>query len=143
MGLNYPPILGQILICDFRQNKPPEMTKMQLVIVLNKRLPDRSFLCNVVPLSTTPPKSGINYQCRLILPAEIQGFPGLAKWAKADMITPVAYSRLSLPYSRTAPFGKRVYQKLIVDAAQLMMVRRAILHAFHLEILTGALEGLS
>lgn len=139
MGLNYPPVLGQILICDYRDQAPPEMTKRRLVVVMNDRLMGRDGLCAVIPLSTTPPKARLFYQCKIELPIAIDAYPGLVKWAKADMIGTVAYRRLSLPYRRP-PKGRRLYQKLILPPEQLTRVRLALLHALQLAHLTPHLK---
>lgn len=121
-----------MLLCDFRDQEPPEITKQRLAVVINGRLPHRTGLCSVIPLSTTPPHAGVKYQCKIELPEEVKAYPGTIKWAKADMIATVSYKRLSLPYERP-PFSKRKYQKIILPIQQLSLIRAALLHALHLD----------
>ncbi|WP_200291341.1 type II toxin-antitoxin system PemK/MazF family toxin [Rhodospirillum rubrum] len=69
MSLKFPPTPGTIVICDDNTGfKAPEMVKERLAVVVSPRLPYRDGLCTVVPLSTSPPRAGIRYQCKVALP---------------------------------------------------------------------------
>lgn len=140
--LNYPPRLGTVVICNYDTGfRPPEMIKTRLAIVISPRLPYRDGLCTVVPLSTTPSKAGIRYQCKIELPRQAPSpFEGLVKWAKADMLATVCYNRLSLPYSgRNPTSGRRDYLQIILPLEELKKVRVAVLNALGLDALTGML----
>ena len=71
MPIRFPPVPGQVLLCDYDTGfRPPEMVKKRLAVVVSPRLPYRDGLCTVVPLSTTPARSGIRYQCKVLLPVD-------------------------------------------------------------------------
>ncbi|WP_414470719.1 type II toxin-antitoxin system PemK/MazF family toxin [Microvirga sp. M2] len=46
-------------MCDFSGFKEPEMIKPRPVIVVSRRLPYRSGIAAVVPISTTEPKHSL------------------------------------------------------------------------------------
>lgn len=142
MPLKYPPQLGQIVICDYSTGfRKPEMVKERLAVVVSKRLPHRDGLCTVVPLSTTPSRSGIKYQCKVELPFEAPTpYAGIIKWAKADMLATLSYDRMGLPYTgRNPATGKRKYLKMVLQPAELKKIRQAILFALDLDDLTNHL----
>ncbi|PZM11950.1 type II toxin-antitoxin system PemK/MazF family toxin [Rhizobium tubonense] len=142
MALKFPPQLGLVVICDYATGfRPPEMVKERLAIVVSKRLPNRDGLCTVVPLSTSPSRSEIRYQCQTTLPSEAPPpYQGTIKWAKADMLATVAFDRLSLPYTgRDKSTGKRKYLQIVLGAEELKKIRVAMLHALDLAILTNHL----
>jgi len=93
MHIQYAPVMGLVVICDFNTGfREPEMVKERLVVVASPRLPGRDGLCTVVPLSTTPPRSGVRYQCKILLPFSAPPpYEGDFKFAKADMLATVAY----------------------------------------------------
>ena len=65
MPLRFFPRAGQVFVCDFTSFKEPEMTKKRPVIVISPRLPYRSDIVTVVPLSTTPPRHGLPFVVKL------------------------------------------------------------------------------
>lgn len=133
------------MICDYSTGfREPEMVKRRLAVVLSPRLPHRDFLCTVVPLSTTPSRTGIRYQCRVTLPiSPPPPFEGTIKWAKADMLATLAYGgsgRLTLPHTGKDPAtGKRQYVKIVLPEAELRAVQRAVLYALGMDSLTDHL----
>lgn len=139
MPLKYAPLAGQILICDYDTGfLEPEMVKERLVAVVSSRLPHRDDLCTVVPLSTTAPRSGINYQCKIILPHSApRPYEGQFKFAKADMLATVAYRRLTMPYTgRNPTTGTRQYLKMVLEPGELLKLHKAVLFALGLGALT-------
>lgn len=142
MGLQYPPQLGLVVICDYSTGfRKPEMVKERLAVVVSQRLPHRDGLCTVVPLSTTPSRAGIKYQCKVELPFEAPApYPGKIKWAKADMLATLCYDRMGLPYTgRDKLTGKRKYLKIILAEDELKKIRHAMLHALSLDSLAAHL----
>lgn len=139
MGLQFPPKVGTVVICDYRGNIEPEMVKERLALVVSPRLPHRDKLCTVVPLSTSPPQRNIRYQCRIELPIEAPApYAGKFKWAKADMFSTVCFDRLTLPYTDRDPnTGKRKYLQIIIDDAELKKVTTSLLYALGLDPLTA------
>ncbi len=57
MAITFYPRMGQVLVGDFSDLSPPEMTKIRPVIVVSPRLPHRSELVAIVPISTTEPST--------------------------------------------------------------------------------------
>jgi uncharacterized protein YifN (PemK superfamily) len=54
--LPFHPGAGTVLVGDFRGFEPPELTKKRPVIVVSPKLPYRSGLVAIVPISTTAPE---------------------------------------------------------------------------------------
>ncbi len=142
MPLKFPPTPGLVVICDYSTGfKEPEMVKERLAVVVSPRLPHRDGLCTVVPLSTTPSRSGVRYQCKITLqtPAP-RPYEGTIKWAKADMLATVGFCRLNLPYTGRDPAsGQRRYLQIVVTPDDMKSIRSAILHALGLDRLTDHL----
>ncbi|WP_111564368.1 type II toxin-antitoxin system PemK/MazF family toxin [Rhizobium sp.] len=141
VALNFHPRVGAVVICDYRTGfKEPEMIKERLAVVISPRLPNRSDLCTVVPLSMSPPKRDIKYQCRIELPMEApKPYEGKFKWAKADMLATVGIRRLTLPYTERDPVSnKRKYLTIILGHEEMDKITTAVLHALGLEHLTKA-----
>ncbi len=136
MPIRYAPTPGLVVICDYSKGfKKPEMVKERLGVVVSKRLPHRDGLCTVVPLSTSPSRSGVKYQCKVELPIEAPDpYPGKIKWAKADMLATVGYHRLELPYSKRDPnTGRRKYIQIKLPAQELEKIQIAMLFALGFE----------
>ncbi len=114
------------------------MVKERLSVVVTKRLPHRDGLCTVVPLSTTPSRSGIEYQCKIELPYEAPApYQGKVKWAKADMLATLSYNRMGLPYTGRDPkTGRRKYLQIKLAPDELKKVRKAMLFALNLGSMT-------
>ena len=139
MELQYPPRPGQILICNYGTGfREPEMVKERLVVVVSPRLPHRDWLCTVVPLSTSAPRSNIRYQCKVSLPFSApEPYEGTFKFAKADMLATVGYRRLSMPYTGRDPStGKRRYLKIVLSPEELVKVHKCVLYSLGLDPLT-------
>ncbi|WP_158285667.1 type II toxin-antitoxin system PemK/MazF family toxin [Pseudohoeflea suaedae] len=138
MALKFPPAIGLVVICNYDTGfKPPEMVKRRLAVVVSERLPYRDGLCTVVPLSTTPSRSGIRYQCKVELPVDLPDtFSGAVKWAKADMLATLSYERMSLPFDGRSGTGRRRYLQIRLPPAELRKIQSAMLHALSLEHLT-------
>ena len=133
MPIEYPVDRKTIVICDFDMGgfKPPEMVKRRPAVILVGRLPSRSGLVTVVPLSGTPAPVGCDYQCEITLgqrlPAPFDS--QLEWWVKADMVATVSYARLDLLRTNRGPDGRRVYLKPKVTEEQFDQIRAAILRA--------------
>lgn len=134
MAIQYPPLPGHVLICDYGTGfQPPEMVKRRPALVVSPRLRHREGLVTVVPLSTTPPRRPAAYQCQIALPfAPPPPFEAQAVWAKADMLATVALARLDLFRSPRDEGGRRRYLTMRIDAAELARVRACLVHALGL-----------
>ena len=132
MPIAFLPRPGTVLICDFRTGfVPPEMVKRRPVVVLSPHRSELSGPHIVVPLSTTKP-----WHIQPVhVPLPIRRYNFLRGpeeiWAKCDMLTAVASSRLERLYSN----GHRITP--IVRDRDLTAIRRGVLHAIGLSRLTA------
>lgn len=94
MPITFHPRAGQILMCDFKGFVPPEMVKVRPVIVVSPRLPYRSHIVAVVPISLTAPQHPMPFTVRLSKNYHPQEADDLPCWAKCDMLLNLATSRL-------------------------------------------------
>jgi uncharacterized protein YifN (PemK superfamily) len=122
MPLPFFPRAGQVLMCDFRGFVEPEMVKPRPVIVVSPRLPYRSEIVAIVPISLTEPRHSLPFCYRLSKnyhPLEADDLPC---WAKADMIMNLGLYRLS-----GFKVGRRKWEFPQLAAADLVGVRHAVL----------------
>ena len=132
MALMYYPKIGEILLCDFHGFVIPEMVKRRPVVVVVPRLPGRGDIVTVVPLSTTPPNPAQPYHVLIGLKQPLpHPFAAVEMWAKCDMVTPIARSRLDRFKDGRASSGrKRKFVSGSVSAQQLADIRAAVLRGF-------------
>src|SRR5690606_8420269 len=95
MPLNFFPRAAQIYVCDFSGFREPEMVKKRPVIVVSPRLPYRSHIVAIVPISLTEPKHDLPFCCRLSRNYHPDEPDDLPSWAKCDMLMNVALHRLN------------------------------------------------
>lgn len=122
MALLFHPKAGQIFVGDFSDLKEPEMTKIRPVIVVSPRLPYRSELVAIVPISLTAPRHDLPYCYRLSKNYHPNESDDLPCWAKADMIMNIATRRLS-----AFKVGRRQYAYPTLTPEDLAGVRKAVL----------------
>ncbi|MEW8178587.1 MAG: type II toxin-antitoxin system PemK/MazF family toxin [Candidatus Thiodiazotropha endolucinida] len=113
MGLQVYPGPWRIMMCDFNTGfKIPEMVKRRPVITISKRRDDEAPLCTVIPISTVRPEVIRDYH--YLLPTdEMPRYLRSGKhqnWVKVDMVTTVAFFRLTLLWYGRDAYGNRVYQ---------------------------------
>jgi uncharacterized protein YifN (PemK superfamily) len=132
MPIQFPPNLGQILICDYQTGfQPPEMVKVRPVVVVSPRTRIATRLCVVVPLSTTQPDSPQEYHYQLKLARPLpEPFSAEEMWVKADLVAAVGFQRLSMPCSSRGRDGQRKYFKVLIDAEQLEAVQACVKKIF-------------
>ncbi|MCT8970619.1 type II toxin-antitoxin system PemK/MazF family toxin [Microbaculum marinisediminis] len=122
MALKFHPRAGQIFVCDFKGFKEPEMVKPRPVIVISPRLPYRSEIVAVVPISLTEPRHHLPFCYRLSKNYHPDEPDGLPCWAKADMLMNLGTYRLNGFKVRRRKYE---YPTLLPD--DLAGVRRAVL----------------
>ena len=138
MAIKFHPAVGTILICDFKGFVAPEMEKRRPVVVVSPRFRNRTNLCAVVPLSTTPPRPVEPYHHKLVLDEPLPApYDAGAHWVKADMIYTVSFARLYLPSEGKDEQGKRVYDARTVTDEDLLAIRKCILHSIGISNWTG------
>lgn len=120
--LPFHPRAGQVLVCDFSGFEPPEICKVRPVIVISPRLPHRSQLAAVVPLSTTAPTKSVPYVFRLSKNYTPWGSEEDPSWAKCDLVMNVGLHRLS-----GFKVGRRKFETPQVTGDDLAGVRTAVL----------------
>lgn len=122
MSLLFFPRAGQVFMCNFKGFIEPEMVKPRPVIVVSPKLPYRSEIVAVVPISLTAPRHELPFCYRLSKnyhPAEADDLPC---WAKADMLLNIGTYRLS-----AFKTGRRQYVYPTLTTEDLAAVRRAVL----------------
>lgn len=123
MPLPFHPKPGHVLVCDFRGFHPPEMVKIRPVMIVSPRLPFRSGLVAVVPISLTAPRHTLPFVVRLshnYHPTERDDLPC---WAKCDMIVNISTDRLA-----GFKVGRRRWVTPRATRDDLRAVRHGVLH---------------
>lgn len=95
MPIQFYPRSGQILVCDFKGFKAPEMIKPRPVIIVSPRLPYRGEIVTVVPVSLTAPHHNEAYVVKLSKNYHPMEPDDLSCWAKCDMIMNISKERLN------------------------------------------------
>lgn len=133
MAITFFPRPGQILVCDFSDFKMPEINKIRPVIVVSPRLPHRSEIVAVVPISTTAPLHEFPFVVRLSRnyhPGEEDYLPC---WAKCDMVMNIARRRLN-----GFKVGRRRWATPRASDEDVMAVRNGIIHGLGMSHLLAA-----
>lgn len=128
MALNFFPRAGQLFVGDFSDLKIPEITKVRPVIVISPRLPNRSELVAIVPVSLTAPSRPLPFVYQLSKNYHPQEPDELSCWAKCDLVMNIATRRL--PAFKT---GRRQYVYPTLTPEDLAGVRRAVLAGLGLD----------
>lgn len=121
------PVPGTIVRVDLSEGfRRPEMVKRRPAIVLSPPIPGRSFLCTIVPLSTTLPDPILPHHMRLRLdPPLPHPYANPEMWVKGDIVLTVAFHRLRLLFSgRDA--GQRIYDVRVLDRQTMDQVRDCV-----------------
>jgi uncharacterized protein YifN (PemK superfamily) len=127
MPIQYHPPHGSVVFCDFHTGgfKPPEMVKQRPCVVLSIK---GKALATVVPLSGSAPEEVL--LCHYAMPAK--SLPEhVAKMspllAKCDMVTTVAFHRLSFVKSRMDEYGKtRAWDKRRIGEQDLREIKTRV-----------------
>jgi len=123
MALNFYPRAGQVLMCDFSGFQVPEMIKPRPVVVVSPRLPRRSEIVAVVPISLTEPHQLMPYHVRLSKNYHPDEADDLPCWAIADMLMNLGLYRLN-----GFKIGRRKWATPQMTGDDLAAVRDAVLH---------------
>lgn len=94
MAIQFYPRAGQVLVADFSDLREPEICKVRPVVVISPKLPHRSELVAIVPISLTPPRHNLPFVYKLSKnyhPGEADDLPCRAK---CDLIMNIALRRL-------------------------------------------------
>lgn len=119
-GLRFQPRLGQILVCDFKGLREPEMVKVRPVIVVSPKPRIQKGICTVVPMSRQKPNFVKPFHYKLPNKT-IPGRTGEESWAKCDMIYTVSLKRLD----RLKCFGKYIVPQL--SASEISEIQKCLL----------------
>lgn len=129
MPIGFHPRAGQFLVADFSDLSPPEICKVRPVIVISPRLPFRSGLVAVIPVSLTPPRQEVDYVFRLSRNYHPASEDDLPCWAKADLVMNIALRRLD-----GFKIGRRKWATPSISSEDLAGVRRAVAAGLGLKI---------
>jgi mRNA interferase MazF len=122
MPIPFFPRMGQVLIGNFSDLSEPEMTKIRPVIIVSPRLPYRSELVAVVPISLTAPRHELPFCHRLSRNYHPMEADDLPCWAKADMVMTISTRRLE-----GFKVGKRKWEFPNLTNEDLTSVRQAVM----------------
>ena len=111
-------------MCDFQGYIVPEIVKKRPVVVISPRLPYRSHLCTVVPLSTARPDRLQPYHYEMSKNPHPREPDDLPVWAKCDLLANVTLKRLD-----RFKVGRRKYYTPRISDAVLEGIRVGVLHA--------------
>jgi uncharacterized protein YifN (PemK superfamily) len=141
MALEYHPYVGTIVLCNYNTGfKLPEMVKKRPAVIISPRLRRRDGLCSVVPLSQTAPKEVQEYHYELILERPLpKPWNSPSYWVKADMISTVGFHRLHLIGIGKDHEGKRNYLTSRIPDLDLINIKKCVLNALGMTILTSHL----
>lgn len=109
---------------DYSGFTPPEINKVRPSIIVSPRLPDRSDLVAVVPVSLTPPRRELPYQVKLSKNYHPKEDDDLDCWAKCDLLMNISVSRLD-----GFKVGRRQWKHPAISPEDLLTVRQGVLHA--------------
>ncbi|WP_082510753.1 MULTISPECIES: type II toxin-antitoxin system PemK/MazF family toxin [unclassified Rhizobium] len=128
------PAPGTILRVDLSEGfRPPEMVKRRPAIVLSPPIPGRSFLCTIVPLSTTVPRPVLPHHMQITLdPPLPHPYSSPVMWGKGDIALTVAFHRLRLLFNGRDQ-GQRVYDVRVLDPETLERVRDCVRYGLGLQ----------
>lgn len=122
MALSFFPRAGQVFMGNFNDLSEPEINKVRPVIVISPKLPHRSDIVAIVPISLTAPRHSLPFCYRLSKnyhPGEPDDLPC---WAKADLLMNVCLRRLD-----AFKIGRRKYAYPALTPEDLAAVRHAVL----------------
>lgn len=128
MALKFFPRARQLFVCDLSGFNPPEMTKIRPVVVISPRLPYRSQIATVVPISLTEPLHNLPFVVRLSKnyhPLEADDLPC---WAKCDMVLNLSLERLS-----GFKIDRRKFGYPTMNNEDFQLVRAGVLHGLGYE----------
>jgi uncharacterized protein YifN (PemK superfamily) len=137
--LPYNPHPKEVLRCDYSGLVDPEMDKVRWVVVITPRHLNIKKLCTVVPLSTTAPHDPQPWHVRLDADPYPKGTPGIAVWAKCDMVMRVSYSRLTAYWDAKVD-GRRNYVNLWVSDDEYRRIKRGVVYALGLGSLAAHVQ---
>ena len=123
MPITFFPRAGQMFMCDFSGFQPPEMVKVRPVVVISPKLPFRSEIVTIVPISLTPPAHDLPYVYKLSKNYHPAEAGTLDCWAKADMVANLGRHRLD-----GFKVGRRQWFVPELLPVDLQGVRNAVLH---------------
>lgn len=117
---HYFPHRGQILICDYSRGfVPPEMVKMRLAVVVSAANASGGLVLRLAPFHHyARPSPGL---ARTATRQQVPGWGWHLRWAKCDMLAPVAFARLDMPHTKR-PGGGRQYHRIFLEQAVLAAV---------------------
>ena len=86
MPISFHPRAGKMFMCDFSGFQPPEMVKVRPVVVISPKLPFRSEIVTIVPISLTAPRHDLPFVYKLSKNYHPLEPNDLACCAKCDMV---------------------------------------------------------
>ncbi|WP_187273792.1 type II toxin-antitoxin system PemK/MazF family toxin [Methylobacterium sp. WL8] len=118
---------GTIVRVDLSEGfRPPEMGKRRPAVILSPPIRGRSFMCTVVPLSTSEPRKMLAHHMEITLDPPLPApYDTPTMWLKGDIVLTVAFHRLRLLFDRWDG-GQRVYDVRVLDAVTFERVKECV-----------------
>lgn len=110
-------------MCNFSGFKAPEMVKVRPVIIVSPRLPNRSQIVTVVPISLTPPTHDLPFVVKLSKNYHPLESDDLPCWAKCDMVMNLSKDRLN-----GFKVGRRKWANPQATGDDLYAVKHGVIH---------------
>lgn len=123
MPIQFFPRSGQILVADFSDLEEPEICKVRPVVIVSPRLPYRSQLVAVVPISLTAPMHQLPFVVKLSKNYHPDEDDTLPCWAKCDLVMNIKITRLD-----GFKVGRRKWYYPQLSPEDLEAVRQGVLH---------------
>lgn len=137
MPINFNPVAGTILLCDYSGSMLPEMQKKRPVVVLSPAFKGRYKLATVIALSTTDPNPVEAYHYQFTMnPPLPHPFSSPQMWVKGDMLLTASYDRLDRFRIGKNALGIRTYKTFQVPSGVLPDIQKAVLNGLGLGRLT-------
>ena len=106
------------------------MVKIRPVIVLSPKLPYRSEIVTIVPVSLTEPRHELPFVVKLSKNYHPEEEDGLDCWAKCDMVTNLALHRL-----KSFKIDRRKYYTPQLTGEDLSAVKEGVIHGLGMKSL--------
>lgn len=110
-------------MCDFKGFVEPEMVKVRPVMVISPKLPYRSEIAAIVPISLSAPRRDLPYVVKLSKNYHPKESDNLPCWAKCDLVMNIGLYRLE-----GFKIGRRQWATPQATPEDLHAVRSAVLH---------------
>lgn len=112
-----------MFMCDLAGMREPEIVKVRPVVIISPRLPYRSGLVTIVPISLSPPRHEVPYNYKLSKNYNPLESDDLDCWAKCDLVMNLSLTRLD-----SFKVGRRKWETPTILPHDLRGIRVGVLY---------------